>query len=59
MSDGQVGKLPPEPKLKDFPDEESFLEARDSSRHRVGPILRMAEWVQASLSKDPVPKLTT
>ena len=35
-------ELPPEPKLKDFPDEESFLEARDAWRHQVLPIKRLA-----------------
>jgi hypothetical protein len=32
--------LPDKPKLEDFPDEESFLEARDSWRHRVLPLKR-------------------
>jgi hypothetical protein len=40
--------LPPEPKREQFPDEESYLEARDSWRHRVMPILRS---VQSSLSR--------
>ena len=35
--------LPEEPKLQNFPDEESFLEARDSWRHRVMPIVRLAQ----------------
>lgn len=35
--------LPPEPKRKDFDDEESFLEARDAWRHHVGPAVRAAK----------------
>jgi hypothetical protein len=45
-----IGALPPEPKRDQFEDEESFLEARDSWRHRVGPIKRLA--AQANAEKD-------
>ena len=38
-----TGALPPEPRREDYPDEESFLEARDGWRHRVGPILSLVQ----------------
>jgi hypothetical protein len=45
--------LPEEPKLENFPDEESFLEARDSWRHHVMPILRLAQSTMKRRSEGP------
>jgi hypothetical protein len=49
--------LPDEPKRKDFPDEESFLEARDSWRHNVLRIKRLAQSTIARRSKGSPSKL--
>ena len=38
-----TGRLPPEPQRKDYPDDESFLEARDGWRHRVGHIVSLVQ----------------
>lgn len=45
--------LPPEPKRRDFPDEESFLEARDSWRHRIGHIKKLVKLSRRSKASRP------
>lgn len=36
----RLKELYPEPQLKDFPNEEAYLEARSGHRHMLGPLLR-------------------
>jgi hypothetical protein len=48
-----LGGLPPEPKRDQFEDEESFLEARDGWRHRVGHIHALVNRVRKDSQNRP------
>jgi hypothetical protein len=47
-----VERAPPEPQREQFPDEESYLEARDGWRHRVMPILSAVRSALLRASRD-------
>lgn len=48
-----MNTLPPEPRREDYPDDESFQEARDFWRHRVGHVKKYHDHYRRSKDSRP------